>query len=147
MATERTNPIICFDFDGVLHSYTSGWRGADIIPDPPVEGAIKFLIDLVKLDKYSVHIYSSRSNQEGGIEAMYEWLYIYLQEYYADKYRPISTSGAISNAESILKKIKFPVSKPPALVTIDDRVICFEGHFEGLMYQIQTFKPWNKKGV
>jgi hypothetical protein len=25
-------PILCLDFDGVLHSYSSGWKGADVIP-------------------------------------------------------------------------------------------------------------------
>ena len=34
---------ILLDFDGVIHSYTSGWKGAGVIPDPPVPGAIDFL--------------------------------------------------------------------------------------------------------
>ena len=26
-------PILCLDFDGVIHRYDSGWKGADVIPD------------------------------------------------------------------------------------------------------------------
>lgn len=29
-------PTVSFDFDGVIHSYRSGWKGAAVIPDPPV---------------------------------------------------------------------------------------------------------------
>ena len=41
-------PILCIDFDGVLHSYSSGWKGARNIPDPPVTGAIEWLDSLVE---------------------------------------------------------------------------------------------------
>ena len=37
--------ILCLDFDGVIHSYSSGWKGADVIPDPPVPGALRFIAD------------------------------------------------------------------------------------------------------
>ena len=58
-------PILCLDFDGVLHSYTSGWRGATIIPAKPVPGAVEFLVKAVQ--HFDVQVFSSRSHQEGGI--------------------------------------------------------------------------------
>ena len=33
-------PIVVLDFDGVIHSYKSGWKGADVIPDEPVPGPV-----------------------------------------------------------------------------------------------------------
>ena len=40
-----SKPILCLDFDGVIHSYSSGWKGAAVIPDPPVDGAMRFIWD------------------------------------------------------------------------------------------------------
>ena len=34
--------------------------------------------------------------------------------------------------------------KPPAIVYIDDRAICFDGHPETLLAKIVNFTPWNK---
>ena len=34
----RLRRTVCLDFDGVLHSYRSGWRGEEIIPDLPIHG-------------------------------------------------------------------------------------------------------------
>jgi hypothetical protein len=122
-------PIICFDFDGVLHSYESGWQSAKNIPDGPVKGAIPFLTAMVLAGKYSVSIYSARSAQKGGIIAMKEWLV----KHGLDK--------------DVLEDIDFPLAKPPAFLTIDDRVICFDGDFSTLYPKILGFKPWNKRRV
>lgn len=37
---------VAVDWDGVIHSYVSGWKGHSVLPDPPVEGAIAWLADL-----------------------------------------------------------------------------------------------------
>lgn len=60
-------PILCLDFDGVIHSYVSGWQGAAVIPDAPVDGALDFIANAVS--RFKVAIYSTRSHQPGGREA------------------------------------------------------------------------------
>jgi len=124
-------PILCLDFDGVLHSYTSGWKGAAVIPDPPVAGAMQFLLEAVK--HFEVHIFSSRSNQIGGQKAMREWL-----GYWSVAHLPHDTDL------SFLGDIKWPNEKPPAMVTIDDRAITFTGAWPSIE-SLLAFQPWNKK--
>ena len=54
-------PTVVFDLDGVIHSYTSGWKGASEIPDPPVPGMRK-VIDELRERGYKVVVVSrSRS--------------------------------------------------------------------------------------
>lgn len=115
---------ICIDFDGVIHSYTSGWKGVDVISDPPVEHAIYAL--RMYTGYFDVCIYSSRSKESAGIDAMKKWL---LDNGLEPQY---------------LSKIRFPTQKPAAFLTIDDRAICFHGYFPSPK-EIKAFKPWNKK--
>lgn len=124
-------PILCLDFDGVVHSYTSGWKGAEIIPDPPVEGAIEFILEALEI--FDVVIFSSRSNQAGGIPAMNLWLKEHAGHCWDES--PLGPG---------IKDVRFVKEKPPALVTIDDRAITFTGEWpdvKGLM----DFKPWNRR--
>ena len=135
----KQNPIVLVDFDGVIHSYTSGWKGADVIPDPPVPGAIDFLVShlptpepiCAMADPYigpEVQIYSSRSSQRGGIKAMQEWLVKNgLDRYYI--------------TEGILK---FPTQKNAAFLTIDDRALCFDGRWPTTQ-EMMSFRPWNER--
>lgn len=130
--------ILCLDFDGVLHSYTSGWKGAKSIPDKPVEGAIEWIRSLLGCPEnegigpryldFKVCIYSSRSRYWGGRKAIKKWLI----KHGLTKYE--------------VELISFPLMKPAAFLQIDDRAICFTGKFP-TSKEMLSFKPWNKKEV
>lgn len=111
---------VVFDFDGVIHSYTSGWVREDIIPDPPISG-IKEAIDSMRAAGYEVVIVSTRCAHYEGMVAVHEWL---------RKYEIA--------VDDVCKE------KPPAICYIDDRAICFDGHPETLLEKVWNFKPWNK---
>ena len=64
---------VVFDFDGVVHSYKSGWLGENIIPDPPVNG-IKEVIEDIRKAGYEVVIVSTRCANYRGQVAILEWL-------------------------------------------------------------------------
>lgn len=128
-----SKPIICVNFDGVLHSYASGWQGANIVNDGPVPGAMEWLASLTH--HFTVCIYSSRSRQAGGVAAMQQAIYRWVQE------ETDMTPGWLS-------QLQYPKEKPAAFLTIDDRAICFKGEFEPLQPEILLrFTPWNKGEV
>lgn len=110
---------VIFDFDGVIHSYSSGWRGATVIPDPPVEG-IREAINRIR-HRYRVVVVSSRCYQPGGIEAIEAWL----------RSHDIQVDAVTDE-------------KPPAKVLIDDRAITFDGDCGSLLEKINSFQPWTK---
>lgn len=131
-------PILCVDFDGVLHSYISGWKGAEIIPDPPVPGAIAFLYDAIM--SFQVFVYSSRSHQPGGIDAMMDWLAHHEKEWIKEQV----AAGRPTPRTSLLFAITWPKEKPSAFVSLDDRAITFTGEWPD-MRTLCAFKPWNKQ--
>lgn len=109
---------VVFDFDGVIHSYKSGWQDIDIIPDPPVDGIDKVMKKLHELGYYIV-IVSTRSVNLKGRTAMREWLANY--DIYYDDIQAV---------------------KPPAIVYVDDRAICFKGQTDTLVDEIVNFTSW-----
>jgi hypothetical protein len=121
-------PILCLDFDGVIHSYASGWKGADIIPDPPVAGAADFIVAAQK--HFTIAVYSSRSGQAGGIDAMKRYVHKLIID--ADH------DGSAFDA------VTWPTEKPPAQITIDDRALTFMGVWPR-MSELLVFQPWNKR--
>jgi len=128
-----SKPIICLDFDGVVHSYSSGWKGARTIPDPPVDGALEFMAQALRLG-YDVVIHSSRARYWGGISAMRQWLK--------------SVSGMLwyDTMDVGLEMVRFTRWKPAAIVTIDDRAIRFDGTFPKPS-EAASLTPWNKRSL
>lgn len=114
-------PTVVFDFDGVIHSYKSGWKGAGIIPDPVVPGIVE-AIDHLRVNGYKVVVVSTRCSTSEGKEAVE----VYLTE------NRIAVDGVMAE-------------KPPALCYVDDRAICFDGHPEILLERVKSFKTWLQK--
>ncbi len=115
-------PILCLDFDGVLHSYTSGWRGATCIPDPPVPGAQDFCRQM--MERFTVVICSSRCNESAGRGAIRVWL----------------------DSNDFPDGIVIAREKPAAVVSIDDRALTFDGRWP-TVEELSTFQPWYKQAV
>ena len=146
--------IVCYDFDGVIHSYASGWKGATNIPDDPVPGAIESILEILQADGFEVAIFSSRSHQWGGRRAMKRWLRHHLwmwahasemrnetipmMEFRKDSWNECADYWA----KAIIRRIKWPLFKPPASIIIDDRAWRFTGTFPPLADLPLT--PWNK---
>jgi hypothetical protein len=138
MQNNMTAPILCLDFDGVIHSFKSGWKGATNIPDPPVEGAIDWLRSLLgrpinedtglRYIDFRVAIYSVRSRHLFGRRAMKKWLMKY------------------NLKKSEINLIDFPLMKPQLYLQIDDRAITFTGTFPKVE-ELKKFQPWHKNVV
>jgi len=161
--------ILCIDFDGVIHSYVSGWQGARRIPDPPVVGSLEFLVKCVEavdgqcapaknVPLFDVCIYSSRSRYFGARHAMKRWLldrYMELAVPFTNC--PAWLMGWIARTafadpwaweceyglRNLIRQIRFPTQKPAAFLTIDDRAWRFHGKFPTIE-QVIEFTPWWK---
>lgn len=102
---EAMQRALCIDFDGVLHSYTSGWQGHNTIPDPPVEGAVEACYHLHNAG-WKLYVLSSRSK----LEPVQRWL-----------------------AEHCFPPMTLTRVKPIAVAYIDDRAVRFEGNWPSVM--------------
>ena len=107
---------VVFDFDGVIHSYTSGWQGETKIPDPPVPGIQEALKEIHDAG-YEVVVVSTRCKTVLGRMAIENWLDMY---------------GMTQEVDKVCKE------KPPAIAYIDDRAICFDGKPETLLKRYRS---------
>lgn len=118
---------IAVDFDGVIHSYTSRWFSAEVIPDPPVPGAIEWLNEISH--RFNVIIFTTRGKTLEGREAVAAWLKLH------------GFSSAAGGAGCEITAVK-----PPALIYLDDRAVRFDGQNFPTADQIhRELIPWNKK--
>lgn len=110
---------VVFDFEGVIHSYKSGWQGVENIPDPPVDGIREAMQEILDAG-YELVIVSTRSATVGGQQAIIDWC-----SKWGIPYSRISAE------------------KPPALAYVDDRSITFSPEtLPNLPHTIKNFKPW-----
>lgn len=114
----QNRQTVVFDFDGVIHSYRSGWKGATIIPDPVVPGIADVIKELMDLG-YWVVVVSTRCSAPGGTEAVMKYL-----------------------DDNSIEVHDVLADKPPAICYIDDRAIRFNGRTEGLVDEIKSFTTW-----
>src|SRR5262245_61461509 len=105
-AMSERKPILVLDFDGVMHSYVSGWQGIEPCNDPPVPGLDALLEGAWR--SFEVHVDGSRASEDDGLAAMIDWCEHWL-------------------GDARTKQLRFPVFKPPAMVTLDDRALTFTG--------------------
>ena len=127
-------PTIAVDFDGVIHSYTSGWKGPTTIFDGPTVGALQWLIET---SEHFVLAVNSSRNKEGpeAVAAMKTWLVDHLVKAKLKK-RP--------DAVAFVGTLQFPVGKPSANMYIDDRGFQFTGRWP-TVEEMRSFKP--QRGV
>lgn len=109
---------VVFDFDGVIHSYTSGWQGISVIPDPVVSN-MQAAINNLRMEGYEVIVVSTRCARPEGMGAV--------RRYLRDNHIVVDDVMA---------------TKPPAICYVDDRAICFDGNAIGLIDKVKNFKPW-----
>lgn len=132
MSKRRT---ICLDFDGVVHRYDSPWTSATEIADDVTPGFFEWA-DAVA-EHFDLVIYSARSKEPGGREAMMAWLY--------EQRKKWREAGGTSVATWPVA-FDFPTGKPQAVIYIDDRGLRFDGDWSAIKVEdLLAFRPWNKR--
>lgn len=126
-------PILCLDFDGVIHDYKGGWQGGVIYGDI-TPGFFEWAEQASKL--FKLVVYSSRSRDPAMLNDMMLWL--------GERRRAWRRAGGQSGPDPL--EFEFAHEKPPAFLTIDDRAVQFRGDWTALPpSMLRTFVPWNTR--
>jgi hypothetical protein len=125
-------PILCIDFDGVIHRYSRGWQGGEIY-DPVTEGFFEWALAAQEL--FTMVIYSSRSKTSEGRLDMQIWLDQQFQAWRRADYA--------ARAKVNKPLFTFSNEKPNAFLTIDDRCVRFDGEWDALNpAKLRRYEPW-----
>lgn len=130
-------PILCLDWDGVIHRYGSGWQDGTIYDDV-TDGFFQWAEKA--REHFRLVVYSSRSATPEGIAAMKSWL---LEQ----RKNLVVASHELKHLPDadLLDWFEFADTKPPAFATIDDRAIRFNGDWSDTFLvpeRILKMKPW-----
>jgi hypothetical protein len=127
-------PILCIDFDGVIHDYRHGWKNGEIYGDV-TPGFFEWASEAKKY--FALVVYSSRSKTIDGRTAMWSW---FKHEWGSWRHH----GGGQEHPDPVsYQDFDFEHEKPPAFLTIDDRAVCFTGDWSKLSpAQLMMFKPW-----
>ena len=129
-------PTIVIDFDGVIHSYEKGWQDGHIY-GTPVSGFFEWAEEAKQ--HFTLAVYSSRSDSHKNLKPMRDWFSVQLQAWRWDH----------PHSDLTILDFDFPLRKPPAWVSIDDRVIRFNGRWDAEELKpinLAQFRPWTQKG-
>ncbi len=112
---QHRKKTVCLDFDGVIHSYRSGWKGHTVIPDPPIHRTKEAIERLRR--SFRVVVHSARCQDEEGVQAIKNWL-----------------------LQNDIEVDDVCMHKPPAFVYVDDRAVPFTGDWDETIASVHEFR-------
>ena len=134
--TER-KPILCLDFDGVIHDYKEGWKNGEIYGNA-TPGFFAWALKAV--DVFQLVVYSSRSKDPDGGRQMREAI----GKWSIDAIQSGEVPGS-TDWSRLFGVLQFASEKPPAFLTIDDRALTFVGSWGDFdPASLLGFKTWTE---
>jgi hypothetical protein len=134
-STMKRKPIICIDFDGVIHDYKEGWKDGSIYGNV-VPGFFEWAG--MAAQRFKLVVYSSRSKDPAQITNMREWLRLQWDA---------AGHPSWTCSSDMLSDFEFASEKPPAFLTIDDRAVRFDGRWDDPELRpdvLANYKTWTQ---